>query len=567
MTKLIVCLLLFLSPVTMMQAQNSDHNTEVSKQLDVLNAIYKYLDLMYVDTLDASDMVSTGINAMLKSLDPYTVYYPEENASELKGMITGRWYAGIGAIIRYNYKLGCTVIDEPYEGNPAAEAGLRKGDIVLAVGDTSMVGKSVSYVSEHLRGDAGTNITVRIRRPVAKAADGSIEYDEFDAKITRANIQMATIPFYGLGPDSIGYLNLYSFTEDCAKEVRRAFIKMKNQGMRGFVLDLRGNGGGLLSEAVQIVNMFVPRDMVIVRTAGKVRRSNNEYKTTVEPIDTVMPIVVLVNSETASASEITAGSLQDLDRAIVLGTRTYGKGLVQTSVDLPYNGQLKLTSSKYYIPSGRCVQAINYGHDRGGYTEHIADSLTRVFHTANGREVRDGGGIKPDIEVRPDTMPNIAYYLTGIDSTEALYTYVTDYVVSHPTIAPAGEFSLTDEDYEEFKQVVVNSGFTYDPESAKKIDELKEMLRFEGYYDDAKETLDLLEQKLKHDIARDLDYHRHDIQRIIETDIVSVYYYQAGAIENGLRGDEQFAEACRLIINQGDYRRTLTPQPQDGNRQ
>ena len=567
MTKLIVCLLLFLSPVTMMQAQNSDHNTEVSKQLDVLNAIYKYLDLMYVDTLDASDMVSTGINAMLKSLDPYTVYYPEENASELKGMITGRWYAGIGAIIRYNYKLGCTVIDEPYEGNPAAEAGLRKGDIVLAVGDTSMVGKSVSYVSEHLRGDAGTNITVRIRRPVAKAADGSIEYDEFDAKITRANIQMATIPFYGLGPDSIGYLNLYSFTEDCAKEVRRAFIKMKNRGMRGFVLDLRGNGGGLLSEAVQIVNMFVPRDMVIVRTAGKVRRSNNEYKTTVEPIDTVMPIVVLVNSETASASEITAGSLQDLDRAIVLGTRTYGKGLVQTSVDLPYNGQLKLTSSKYYIPSGRCVQAINYGHDRGGYTEHIADSLTRVFHTANGREVRDGGGIKPDIEVRPDTMPNIAYYLTGIDSTEALYTYVTDYVVSHPTIAPAGEFSLTDEDYEEFKQVVVNSGFTYDPESAKKIDELKEMLRFEGYYDDAKETLDLLEQKLKHDIARDLDYHRHDIQRIIETDIVSVYYYQAGAIENGLRGDEQFAEACRLINNQGDYRRTLTPQPQDGNRQ
>lgn len=567
MTKLIVCLLLFLSPVTMTQAQNSDHNTEVSKQLDVLNAIYKYLDLMYVDTLDASDMVSTGINAMLKSLDPYTVYYPEENASELKGMITGRWYAGIGAIIRYNYKLGCTVIDEPYEGNPAAEAGLRKGDIVLAVGDTSMVGKSVSYVSEHLRGDAGTNITVRIRRPVAKAADGSIEYDEFDAKITRANIQMATIPFYGLGPDSIGYLNLYSFTEDCAKEVRRAFIKMKNRGMRGFVLDLRGNGGGLLSEAVQIVNMFVPRDMVIVRTAGKVRRSNNEYKTTVEPIDTVMPIVVLVNSETASASEITAGSLQDLDRAIVLGTRTYGKGLVQTSVDLPYNGQLKLTSSKYYIPSGRCVQAINYGHDRGGYTEHIADSLTRVFHTANGREVRDGGGIKPDIEVRPDTMPNIAYYLTGIDSTEALYTYVTDYVVSHPTIAPAGEFSLTDEDYEEFKQVVVNSGFTYDPESAKKIDELKEMLRFEGYYDDAKETLDLLEQKLKHDIARDLDYHRHDIQRIIETDIVSVYYYQAGAIENGLRGDEQFAEACRLINNLGDYRRTLTPQPQDGNRQ
>lgn len=562
MTKLIVCLLLCVSPVITTRAQNSDHNTEISKQLDILNAIYKYLDMMYVDTLEAADLVNTGITAMLKSLDPYTVYYPEDNASELKGMITGRWYAGIGAVIRYNHKLKCTVIDEPYEGNPAAAAGLRKGDIVMAVGDTSMVGKSVSYVSEHLRGDPGTTITVSIRRPTAKGADGSIVYEDFDVKITRANIQMPSIPFYGLRPDSIGYLNLYSFTEDCAKEVRRAFIKMKNQGMRGFVLDLRGNGGGSLTEAVQIVNMFVPRDIALVRTAGKVRRANHEYRTTVEPLDTVMPIVVLVNGETASASEITAGCLQDLDRAIVLGTRTYGKGLVQTTVDLPYNGQLKLTSSKYYIPSGRCVQAINYGHDKGGYTEHIPDSLTHVFYTANGREVRDGGGIKPDVEVKTDTMPNIAYYLTGVDSTEALYTYVTDYVVTHPTIAAAGDFSLTDADYEQFKQVVVGSGFTYDPESGKKLGELKEMLRFEGYYSDAKDALDMLEQKLKHDIARDLDYNRRDVQRILETDIVSVYYYQAGAIENGLRGDEQFAEACRLINNQGDYRRALTPAAQ-----
>ena len=541
--------LLLTLPFTVAMPQDSDHNFEVSKQLDILNAIYKYLDMMYVDTLDAGQMVNTGINAMLRSLDPYTVYYPSENMQELKGMITGRWYAGIGAVIRFNHKEHNAVIDEPYEGNPAAEAGLMKGDIILSVDDTTMVGKDVSYVSSHLRGDPGTTIMVRIRRPSTG--------EEKDVRITRRSIQMPAMPFHGLGADSIGYINLNSFTEDCAKDVRRAFIGMKNRGMKGLVLDLRGNGGGSLSEAVSIVNMFVPREITLVRTVGKMKRSNYDYVTAVEPIDTVMPIVVLVNGETASASEITAGSLQDLDRAVVLGTRTYGKGLVQTTVDLPYNGQLKLTSSKYYIPSGRCVQAINYRHARGGYTEHIPDSLTKVFHTANGREVRDGGGIMPDVVMEPDTLPNIAYYLDGRDTTETMFSYIIDYVAGHPAIAPACEFEITDGEYEEFKQRVIASGFTYDPESEKALDNLKKILVFEGYYDDAEEEFGNLEKKLKHDISRDLDYHKDTIKRILASDIVTVYYYQSGAIENNLRYDKQFHEACRLINNKNEYRGIL----------
>ena len=551
MKKILTLLLLLAMPFAAAMPQDDDHNFEVSKQLDVLNAIYKYLDLMYVDTLDAEQMVNTGINAMLRSLDPYTVYYPEENMQELKGMITGRWYAGIGAIIRYNYKEHNAVIDEPYEGNPAAEAGLMKGDIILSVDDTTMVGKDVSYVSSHLRGDPGTTIVVRIRRP----ATG----EEKDIRITRQSIQTPAISFYGIGEDSIGYINLTTFTEDCAKDVRRAFIDMKNKGMKGLIFDLRGNGGGSLSEAVSIVNMFVPRGITIVSTAGKMKRSNYDYVTAVEPIDTVMPIVVIVNGETASASEITAGSLQDLDRAVILGTRTYGKGLVQTTVDLPYNGQLKLTSSKYYIPSGRCVQAFNYKHAHGGYTEHIPDSLTRAFLTAGGRVVRDGGGISPDVEVKPDTMPNIAYYLDGRDTLEVLFSYIVDYVAAHPTIAPPSEFEITDDEYEEFKQRVIESGFTYDPESERAMDDLKKILIFEGYYDNAKEEFDNLEKKLKHDISRDLDYHKETIKRILATDILTVYYYQKGAVENNLRYDKQVKEARRIINNTAEYHDLLMP--------
>lgn len=544
-------IMLLALPFTQITAQeDKDHNFNVGKNMQVFNEIYNYLDLMYVDTLNADEVVGTAINSMLRSLDPYTIYYPEDQVKNLRTMITGR-YVGIGAVIRYNQKLKRVVIDEPYAGNPAAEVGLKKGDIILSIDDSTMVGKDVSYVSSHLRGDPGTTFVLKIKRP----STGKV----MNFTIKRRSVELPSIPFYGLNGDGIGYLNLSSFTEGCAKDVRRALVEMKQKGMKGFVLDLRGNGGGSLSEAVDIVNMLVPKGITLVKTRGKLKRANRDYTTTVEPIDSVMPVVVLVNGESASASEITSGSLQDLDRAVILGTRTYGKGLVQLSVDLSYNGQLKLTTGKYYIPSGRCIQAINYKHARGGYTEHIPDSLTKVFHTVGGREVRDGGGIKPDIVVRPDSLPNIAYYLTvnGLDSTEVLLDYEIDYIASHPTIAPAADFEISDADYEDFKRRVIESGFTYDPESERALKSLKKIVQFEGYYDDAKTEFENLEKKLKHDIARDLDMHRDVLKQIISSDIVAAYYFQSGAIENSLKHDKQVKEAFNLIKDTDKYKSVL----------
>lgn len=549
--RILQLIMLLALPFTQITAQeDKDHNFNVGKNMQVFNEIYNYLDLMYVDTLNADEMVGTAINSMLRSLDPYTVYYPEDQVKNLRTMITGR-YVGIGAVIRYNQKLKRVVIDEPYAGNPAAEVGLKKGDIILSIDDSTMVGKDVSYVSSHLRGDPGTTFVLKIKRP----STGKV----MNFTIKRRSVELPSIPFYGLNGDGIGYLNLSSFTEGCAKDVRRALVEMKQKGMKGFVLDLRGNGGGSLSEAVDIVNMLVPKGITLVKTRGKLKRANRDYTTSVEPIDSVMPVVVLVNSESASASEITSGSLQDLDRAVILGTRTYGKGLVQLSVDLSYNGQLKLTTGKYYIPSGRCIQAINYKHARGGYTEHIPDSLTKVFHTVGGREVRDGGGIKPDIVVRPDSLPNIAYYLTvnGLDSTEVLLDYEIDYIASHPTIAPAADFEISDADYEDFKRRVIESGFTYDPESERALKSLKKIVQFEGYYDDAKTEFENLEKKLKHDIARDLDMHRDVLKQIISSDIVAAYYFQSGAIENSLKHDKQVKEAFNLIKDTDKYKSVL----------
>ena len=532
-------------------AQNvGDHNFEVAKNLDIFNAIYKQLEMSYVDTLRAGDVIGTGINAMLRSLDPYTVYYPEEDTKDLKMMFTGK-YAGIGALIRYHQRLKTTVIDEPYEGMPAAVAGLRKGDIIVAIDDSVMTGKKTDYVSSRLRGDAGTSFILKVRRP----STGKV----MDFKVTRRSIKLPDIPYYGLRPDGVGYINLSGFTEGSAREMRRAFVDLKKRGASGLVLDLRGNGGGSLQEAIDIINMWVPRGLTLVETKGKLAQANRAYRTRLEPVDTLMPIVVLVDGETASAAEITAGSLQDLDRGVVMGARTYGKGLVQVSADLPYNANLKLTTSKYYIPSGRCIQAISYKHSGGGYTERIPDSLTNVFRTRAGREVRDGGGIMPDVEAKPDTLPNIAIYLDRIDSTEVMFDYVTDYIASHPTIAPATEFHLTDAEWEDFKQKVVKSGFTYDPVSGKRFDDLVKIARFEGYYDDAREEFEALKAKLNHDVARDLEKSKDVIRQMIESDIISAYYYQSGTVEAALMHDKTVAAAVELLSDGKRYASTLSP--------
>ena len=546
------CLKWILMVVTMLPVGASaqeNHELEVGKNLDIFNALYSNLDLFYVDTLNPKQTMTAAIKGMLRSLDPYTEYYPEDEKKNLQMMLTGK-YAGIGALIKYHTRLKRVVVDEPYEGMPAAEVGLKKGDIILSIDDTLMTDKNVSYVSSHLRGDAGTTFVLKVKRP---STDKEMQF-----KITRRNIKLPELPYYGMRPDSIGYINLNQFTEGCAKDVRRAFVELKNQGAKALIFDLRGNGGGSEMEAVDIVNLWVPQEQMIVENRGKVRQANRVYKTRLEPVDTVMPMVVLVNGETASASEITSGALQDLDRAVIVGTRTYGKGLVQVPLDLPYNTNVKITTSHYYIPSGRCIQAINYKRDG---KERIADSLTNVFHTRGGREVRDGGGIMPDLVVKNDTMPNIAYYLSagGMDSTEVLFDYVVDYINQHPTIAAANDFHITEADWQTFRQRVIDSGFTYDPVSKKQFDELVKTAKFEGYYDEAKDAFDALEQKLKHDVASDLDKHRATIQQMLEMDIISSYYYQKGSIEAGLNYDTQLKEAERILKSTEEYQRILHP--------
>lgn len=551
MKKTLFCILFLGFAFTATAQEDKDHNFTVAKNLDVLNVIYKHLDLMYVDTLNGNEVIGNGINAMLQSLDPYTVYYPEEKVKELKFMITGK-YGGIGSVIRYNNQLKRVIIDQPYEHMPAAEVGLKKGDIILSIDDKDMTHKDQEYVSNHLRGDPGTSFILKIKRP----STGKV----MKMKITRRAIQTPAVPYYGMKDNGVGYINLSSFTENCSKDVRRAFMDLKQKGMKSLIFDLRGNGGGSESEAVNIVNMFVPKGVLVVSNRGKLKRVNRDYKTTVEPIDTVMPIVVLVDESSASASEITCGALQDLDRAVIMGMRTYGKGLVQMTLDLPYNGTLKLTTSKYYIPSGRCIQAINYKHSNGGYTEHVPDSLTKVFYTSRGREVRDGGGIMPDVEVKADSVPNIAYYLAGVrDSNELLLNYQLDYIASHPVIAQPEQFDITDAEYEDFKQRVLKADFKYDRESEKYLKTLVKLAKFEGYYDEAKTEFDNLEKKLSHNVAKDLDFNKETIKKLIANGIIPAYYYQKGNIQYALSSDKQIKEAMALLADGKRYKTLLQP--------
>ena len=516
--RLILSLCVGLLALGSVAQDTKNHHLEVAKNLEIFNALYKCLDMMYVDTLDANTVITTGIDAMLESLDRYTEYYPENRQKDLKTMLTGK-YAGIGALIRYHQKLKRVVIDEPYEGMPSSLVGLKKGDIILQIDDTLMTDKNTSYVSSHLRGEPGTTFVLKVLRPTTGKT--------MTFKITRQNIKMPEITWYGMLPQNVGYIALNTFTGEPAKLMRRAFLGLKKQGATSLVLDLRGNGGGAISECVDIMSMWVPKGQKIVETKGKLTRANNEYSTRLEPIDTVMPLAVLVNQETASASEIASGSLQDLKRGIIIGTRTYGKGLVQVpNVDLPYNANLKLTTSRYYLPSGR--------------------GITREE------------GIKPDVEIKPDTMANVSLYLDHLDSTEVMYDYVVEYIGKHPVIAAPADFHLTDADYEDFKQRVIKAGFTYDQVSKKQYDELVRIAKFEGYYDEAKDEFEALKAKIDHhDLGNALDRHRQEIQQLIEQDIVGAYYYQGGQLQVGLRNDKVLQEARRILTTEGEYARIL----------
>lgn len=535
--------------------KEDDRNFQISKNLDIFNSIFKELDMFYVDTVNAEKMIQTGVEGMLSLTDPYTEYYPEEEVSSLKEMTTGK-YGGIGAAIRYYEAKDRIAVVEPTEGMPAAEAGVKAGDIILSVGGKEMVRGNMkpqefsSKVSEALRGEPGTSFVLKVLRPLKN--DSTV----MEFKLTRKNIRTNPVPYYGMVKDSIGYLALSSFTENSAKDFKKAFIELKQKGAKSLIIDLRDNGGGSLSEAVDIVNLYVPKGQEIVVTKGKLRQAQGSYKTQNEPVDTQIPLAILVNGSTASASEIVSGSLQDLDRAVIIGARTFGKGLVQTIRPLPYNGTLKVTTSKYYIPSGRCIQAIDYAKKNAdGSVARTPDSLTTVFHTAAGREVRDGGGIRPDIEVKGDKIPNIVFYLMNDD---LIFDYATQYCWDHPTLASVDEFKLTDADYEAFKKLVKSRNFTYDRQSEKLLKSLKEVAEFEGYMTEASEEFKALEKKLNHNLDRDLDYFAKPIKEYLSQEIVTRYFYQRGAVMERLKDDADLEQAIEVLQNPVRYREILS---------
>lgn len=541
-------LLLPLVCIVFVAFKGDNRNFLTSKYLDVFHAVFRELDLMYVDTIDIPGTLEAGISAMLSRLDPYTVYYPEDDEEDLKMMLTGK-YAGVGAIIRYHKRYDRVVVVEPYEGMPALDAGLRAGDILLSIDGDDLKGLSVDKVSERLRGEAGTTLTVRAKR---EGVTDSI----LEVKLTRANIALPSVPYYAMLSDSIGYIILNSFTENCAREVRLALVELKDRGAKRLVLDLRGNGGGSLSEAVDITGLFVPKGTVVVTTRGKIAQATQSFRTRREPLDATMPLVVLVDGQSASASEIVAGAIQDLDRGVIMGRRTYGKGLVQTVRDLPYNSSLKLTTGKYYTPSGRCVQAIDYARRaEDGSVERIPDSLTTEYRTVAGRSVRDGGGITPDVPLQPDSLPNILFYLANSD---VLFDFATDYTRLHPTMPPVAEFVVTDSLYTAFLAAVKASDFTYDRQSERALAALKELARFEGYAESASAEFAALEKKLTHDIDHDFRYFEPRIKELLADELVSRYYYQRGSIEQTLKADSAVIRAYRLLADESAYRAVLS---------
>ena len=527
-----------------------DRNFQIAKNLDTFNSIVKELDMFYVDTLDPNKTVREGIDYMLSSLDPYTEYYPEDDQAELQQMLNAS-FGGIGSLITYNQKLKRSMIAEPFEGTPAAKVGLKAGDILMEIDGKDLAGKNNQEVSQMLRGAVGTSFKLKVERPDEKGGTRPLEFD-----IVRQTIQTPMIPYDTIFNKNVGYINLSTFSGTPSKDFKKTFLKLKKEGITSLVIDLRGNGGGRLEEAVEIANFFLPRGKVIVTTKGKTKQASNTYKTLREPLDLDIPITVLVNGATASASEILSGAFQDFDRAVIVGSRTFGKGLVQTTRPLPYGGVMKLTTSKYYIPSGRCVQAIDYKHrDEDGSVGTIPDSLTTVFHTAAGREVRDGGGVMPDIEVKQEKLPNILFYLVR---DNLIFDYATQYCLKHPSIPSPQEFKVTDADYNDFKAMVKKADFKYDQQSEKIMKTLKEAAKFEGYLGEASEEIKALEKKLTHNLDRDLDYFSKDIRSMIADEIIKRYYYTRGGIIQQLKDDDGLQAALKILADPVKYKETLS---------
>ncbi len=549
MKKILLIALCFAAAAAAVTGATRSRKNEISRNLDIFNSVYKELQTFYVDSIDAERSINVAIAAMLNDIDPYTEYISAKDQEDFRSMTTGE-YAGIGSYIQERPG-GKVIISEPHEGSPAALAGLRPGDLIVAIDGDSTAGWRSSQVSERLKGQAGTKVTVTVNRPYVQ--DSIITVD-----IIRRKIQIPSVPYYGMAADGVGYIALNSFTDKSYDEVRDALLDLRNNHeAKSLILDLRGNGGGLLESAVKILGLFLPKNTEVLTTRGKGLLNERTYKTSGKPVDTKMPIVVLIDGATASSSEIVTGALQDLDRAVVVGNRSFGKGLVQGTRQLPYEGLLKVTTAKYYIPSGRLIQAIDYSRrNPDGSVARIPDSLTTVFHTAGGREVRDGGGITPDVKIDYPDVNRITYNVVRDNWS---FDFATKYAAEHPSIPAPADFELTDTIYEQFKQSIDPSRFEYDKVLETAMKQMRELARSEGYMNDSTAAeFDRLEGMLRHDLYRDLDTHRADITNYLAPEIISRYYFGRGELEYDVKHSPDVKRAIE-ILGSDEYDKILHP--------
>lgn len=533
-----VCLL----SISFYSFKNDDKNFQIAKNLDIFYTLFRELNLFYVDDVNPDKLVKTSIDKMLESLDPYTNYISEDDVEDFRFMTTGE-YAGIGALIsKQKEKI---VIAEPYEGFPAQKSGLKAGDVILEVAGKSTTKLSTEDVSNLLKGPAGKTVTLKVERLGEKKP--------LNIDIVREKIQIDPVPYYGMLDKETGYIRLSNFTSDCTERVKSAFIELKEkQGAKAMVLDLRSNPGGLLMEAVRVSNLFIPKGKEIVSTKGKVKQWDKVYKATENALDTVMPIAVLVNRGSASASEIVAGAIQDLDRGMVIGTRTFGKGLVQTTRDLSYNAKLKITTAKYYMPSGRCIQALDYTHrNEDGSVGAIPDSLITKYTTSKGRIVFDGGGVAPDITVKDETLSSLS---ANLITQSIVFNYATYFNSKTDKVAPPEEFTVTDEMYTDFMQYVKKQeDFKYESKTEEEFDKLMEIAKKEKYYEVSKDEFEALKVRLGHDIDKDLVNFKEEVSEILTDEIISRYYYQKGAIKAALKEDEDVEKALEILHTPDGY--------------
>jgi carboxyl-terminal processing protease len=538
---------LFIHHTTALYSQLSEkQHFEISKQMDIFNALFNELNLFYVDTLDVEKVIQNDIAYMLQQLDPYTEYIPEENMQDFQFQTTGE-YGGIGAVI--SLKNDKIIISEPYQGMPAALAGLIPGDEIMAIDGISMEGQATSFASEHLKGQPETDVKIKYRRLGEKKPR--------EITIARKRIHINPVTYYGVLDGKTGYIYLSGFTAESAFAFKEALLDLtNNRHIQSLIVDVRDNGGGVVEDCLEMLNFFLPKGELLLSMKGKVKQIDRTYRATQAPIQPDLPLVILVNGNSASASEILSGTIQDLDRGIIIGTRTYGKGLVQSTRQLPYDGKLKVTTSKYYIPSGRSIQAIDYANrDEEGRGSSIPDSLTTVYYTQHHRPVRDGGGILPDYVVEEDKTPNLIYYM---EANALFFDFVTQWREKHPKIASPSEFVLTDELYDEFKEFAKTKDFTYDHQSERAMASLKKIMEFEDYYEAASTEFQALENKLKPDLTRDLELYKTQIAKHLAMQIMKQYYYAQGQLIYELRDDKVLTKALTVLQDKALYDHTLS---------